>query len=107
MSIDDPIDPESLVADVIDEAEEIYDPLDELVERTKTDPSAAFIPEVLDRLAALKKEDRAAFEALRSKLRNAGCRVTALDEAILEESGDSGRRRPTQTDILIDLAQSA
>src|SRR5205814_481297 len=40
MSIDDPIDPESVVADVIDAAEEIYDPLDGLVERTKTDPSA-------------------------------------------------------------------
>jgi hypothetical protein len=107
MSIDDPIDPESVVADVIDAAEEIYDPLDGLVERTKTDPSAAFMPEVLDRLAALKKEDRAAFEALRSKLRSAGCRVTALDEAIAEENGDSGRRRPTQADMLIDLAQSA
>src|SRR5204863_2828325 len=107
MSIDDPIDPESVVADVIDAAEEIYDPLDGLVERTKTDPSAAFMPEVLDRLAALRKEDRAAFEALRSKLRSAGCRVTALDEAIAEENGDSGRRRATQADMLIDLAQSA
>ena len=33
--------------------------------------------------------------------------MTALDEAIAEESGDIGRRGPTQADILIDLAQSA
>jgi hypothetical protein len=37
----------------------------------------------------------------------AGCRVTALDDAIAEENGDTGRRSPTQADILIDLAQEA
>jgi hypothetical protein len=61
----------------------------------------------LERLAAMKKDDRAAFEALRAQLKSAGCRVTALDEAIAEESGDVGGRGPTQADILIDLAQSA
>ena len=38
----------------------------------------------------MKKDDRAAFEALRAQLKSAGCRVTALDEAIAEESGDAG-----------------
>jgi hypothetical protein len=33
--------------------------------------------------------------------------VTALDEAIASESGDTGGRGPTQADILVDLAQSA
>jgi hypothetical protein len=33
--------------------------------------------------------------------------MTALDEAIAEESGDTGGRGPTQADILIDLAQTA
>ena len=33
--------------------------------------------------------------------------MTALDEAIAEESGDVGGRGPTQADILIDLAQTA
>ena len=33
--------------------------------------------EVLERLAAPKKEDRAAFEPLRSKLKKVGCRMTA------------------------------
>jgi hypothetical protein len=55
----------------------------------------------------MKKDERAAFEALRAQLKSAGCRVTALDEAIAEESGDVGGRGPTQADILIDLAQTA
>ena len=61
---------------------------------------------MLERLATLKKEDRAAFEALRARLKKAGCRVTALDEAMAEETGDGGRG-PTQADILIDLADAA
>ena len=98
---------ENLIAAAIDAAEEIRDPLEGLVEKTATDPGAPFVPEVLERLAALKKDDRAAFEALRAKLKEAGCRVTVLDEAIAEESGDVGGRGPTQADILIELAQSA
>ncbi|MGE4078426.1 MAG: hypothetical protein AB7F22_23005, partial [Reyranella sp.] len=94
------------VAEAIGAAEDIADPLDGLVEKCAADPGAAFTPEVLERLAALKKEDRAAFELLRSKLKKTGCRVTALDEAIAEESGDAGRG-PTQADILIDFAQTA
>ena len=65
------------------------------------------MPEALEALAALKSDNRAAFEALRSQLKKAGCRVTALDDAIAEESGDTGGRGPTQADILIDLAQTA
>jgi hypothetical protein len=91
------------ILDAIDAAEEVPDPLDGLVEKSAEDPGAAFTPEVLDRLVALKAEDRASFEALRARLKKAGCRVTALDEAMAEESGDGGRG-PTQADILIDLA---
>jgi hypothetical protein len=83
------------------------DPLHGLVERVVADPGAAFVPEVLERLAALKKEDRAAFELLRSKLKKSDCRVTALDKAIAKESGDAGGRGPTHADILIELAQTA
>ena len=82
-------------------------PLKGLVERVVADPGAAFVPEVLERLAALKKEDRAAFELLRSKLKKSDCRVTALDKAIAKESGDAGGRGPTHADILIELAQTA
>jgi hypothetical protein len=56
---------------------------------------------------ALKGQDPAAFESLRSRLKKSGCRVTALDEAIAAESGDRGGRGPTQADILIALARTA
>jgi len=106
-STDNPGEPENLIAAAIDAAEDIRDPLDGLVEKTAADPGAPFAHEALERLAALKKDDRAAFEALRAQLKKASCRVTALDEAIAEEIGDIGRRGPTQADILIELAQEA
>ena len=106
MNGDNTDEPEDPITDAIDTAEDLPDPLAGLVERTAADPGAPFMPETLEALAALKKDNRAAFEALRSKLKKAGCRVTALDEAIAEESGTGGRG-PTQADILIDLAQSA
>jgi len=98
---------ENLIVEVIGAAEEVSDPLDGLVEMSATDPGAPFVPDVLERLAALRSEDRAAFELLRSKLKKAGCRVTALDEAIAEASGDKGGHGPTQAEILLELAQSA
>ena len=87
----------SPILDAIDGAEEILDPLDGLVEKSAENPGAAFTPEVLERLVALKRENRAAFETLRAELKKAGCRVTALDEAMAEETGDGGRR-PKQAD---------
>ena len=53
---------EDLIAETISAAEDIPDPLDGLVERAAADPGAAFMPDALERLAALKKSDRAAFE---------------------------------------------
>lgn len=106
MSADTIFEPESLILDAIEAAEAIPDPLAGLVEQTAADPGAPFMPEALEALAALKRDNRAAFEALRSQLKKAGCRVTALDDAIAEENGDQGGRGLTQADILIDLAQS-
>jgi hypothetical protein len=94
------------IIDAIDAAEEIADPIDGLIEQCAADPGAAFTPEVLRRLGELKREDRAAFEALRAQLKRAGCRVSALDEAIIAANGE-GSRGPTQADILIDLAGTA
>jgi hypothetical protein len=74
--------------------------MEQLSSISYVDPGAPFKPDVLDALSTLKKEDRAAFEVLRSRLKKAGCRVTVLDEALMEESGDGGRG-PTQADILI------
>ena len=87
MSADTRVEPDNLIAAAIEAAEEIRDPLEALVERTATDPGAPFALDVRERLAALKKEDRAAFETLRAQLKTTGCRVTALDEAIAEENG--------------------
>ena len=95
------------VAAAIDGAEEIHDPLEGLVERVATDPGSAFAPDVLERLAVLKKNDLAAFETLRSQLKAAGCRVTALDEALADENADKGGRDPKQADILVSLAAHA
>jgi hypothetical protein len=107
MNHDAVVESDNLIADAIDAAEDMSDPLAELVEKTAADPGAPFVSEALEALAALKSDDRAAFEALRSQLKRAGCRVTALDDAIAEESGEAGARGPTQADILIDLAQTA
>jgi hypothetical protein len=75
---DNPVEPENLIAAALDAAEEIRDALDGLTEKTATDPDAPFGPDALARLAALKQDDRAAFEALRAKLKKAGCRVTPI-----------------------------
>jgi hypothetical protein len=104
---DETSDAEILISEEIDATEDIVDPLDDVVSRSSADPGAAFAPEVLVQLATLKKADRAAYEALRARLKKAGCRVTALDEAIAEECGDAGGRGPKQSDILIYLAQVA
>ena len=83
-------DPEQAVAAAIDAAEEVSDPLDDLVERTRTDPGAPFAPDVLEELTALRKNDLARFETLRAQLKAAGCRVTVLDDALAGEDGDTG-----------------
>ena len=98
---------EDLIRAAVDSAEEVRDPLDELLARAEVDPGAPFAPDVLEALVALRREDRARFESLRAQLKRAGCRVTALDEALAEEAGDEGGRGPKQADLLIDLAQEA
>ena len=90
------------ILEAIAEADVISDPLDCLVQNTATDPYAAFRPEIIDGLVALKSEDPEAFEVLRADLKEAGCRVCALDEAMNNEEGAKGRS-PTQADILISL----
>jgi hypothetical protein len=42
-----------------------------LVEKTTADPGAPFVPDALERLRALKEDDRAAFETLRAQLKKA------------------------------------
>ena len=99
--------PDDQIAEAINGAEEVLDPLASLAEETATDPSAPFMPEALAALAALRSNDHAAFEALRLQLKKSGCRVTALDDAIAEENRSSSGRAPSQTDILLRLAEAA
>jgi hypothetical protein len=91
--------------DVIDV--EDSDPLAGLVERTAEDPGAPFAPDVIHGLLDLRRNDRAAFEALRAQLRRKGCRVGALDEALSEEISGPSERTQKQSDILLRLSQSA
>jgi hypothetical protein len=107
MNSDQDAETEGLIAVAIAAAEEVHDPLEGLVDKIKSDPGVAFSPDVLERLAALMREDRAAFETLRAKLKQAGCRVTQLERAIVEDDRGTEGRRPTQADILIELAQAA
>ncbi|PWJ13802.1 hypothetical protein [Jannaschia seohaensis] len=86
-------------------ADETLNLLDGLVDRAAEDPGAPFAPDVLKCLIALKTENRAGFEDLRFRLKKAGCRVTALDEAMARECG--GGRGPTQAEILIEFTAAA
>src|SRR5262245_58083966 len=81
---------EEEIAEAIDQAEEVLDPLDGLIDKTVIDPSASFEPEVLERPAELKKQDRPPLRAGSKK-----------------QGGSSGGCGPNQADILIQLAQSA
>jgi hypothetical protein len=78
---------------------------DELVKRTKAEPGAPF--SAVAELAALKKANRAVFETLRNRLKEAGCRVTQLDGLIADENGEKQGRSPTHADILVNLAEVA
>ncbi len=106
-------DTKNLVSEAITGAEDVRDPLEGLVERARTNPGAPFERDVLECLAALKYDDPARFEVLRKALKDAECRVTALDEAIaardaIAENGGCGRGGGLkQADILIKLAESA
>ena len=98
---------EQRIKAAVEQAKELPDARDELVSESTADPSAPFAPEVVSALAALKRDDPRAFEGLRAQLKGAGVRITALDEAIAEAGGESSGRRPTQADILVELARAA
>jgi hypothetical protein len=57
--------------------EELRDSLNRLVEKTAIDPGAPFAPDVLERLAALKRDDRGAFESLRARLKSMSSKLRA------------------------------
>jgi hypothetical protein len=88
-------------------APENSEDFEHLVEQVANDPGAPFTPEAVASLGQLKKENRAAFEVLRSRLKEAGCRITALDEVIDDETGGFSDRAMKQADMLVALAEEA
>ena len=95
---------EAVRAAIMD-AKDFVDPLDDLVERAKTDPGAPFEPEALEWLAELHRDDLPRFERLRTRLKNeTNCRVTELDKALCR-SGDNEGGDETQASLLVQLAK--
>ena len=76
---------------IIADAEEFRDPLEGLVDKSISDPSAPFAPDTIMALAALKEQSPQAFEKLRAELKDkTKCRLSELDKAIAAELRRSG-----------------
>jgi hypothetical protein len=98
---------EKQICEMIEQAEVVADPLENLVEKAKTNPGEAFEQDVLACLADLEKHNTAQFHQLRSELKKVGIPVAKLDRAIRELNGHVRRRGPTQAEVLIELAGEA
>lgn len=86
----DPVPDNADLQALLDEAEVVCHPLDNLVERCREDIGAAYTPEVLEALAELKKEDLSVWMSLRQKLKKVGVGITQLEEAISETVNAGG-----------------
>jgi hypothetical protein len=95
---------EASIASAIEDAEELKNPLDDLLTRAASDPGAAFRPEVLRELASLRQHNRAEFETIRAQLKRAGVRVFELDRAMFRFEDEPSRHEPAQDGLLHDLA---
>ena len=81
---------------------------DVLIAAAMTNRGAPFAPDVIRELAALKQADRARYEDVRTRLKQAGSRVTELDVLIAEAAGERrDGRPPSHADILVALAEAA
>ena len=90
---------------IIEDAQDFADPLDDLVERAKTDPGAAFESEVLEQLAEVRRGDPSRFERLIARLKKeTKCRITELMDN-LNRLGDDEDGQETQADVLVQLAK--
>lgn len=67
---------------LLDRAQPVIDPLENLVERVQADPGEAYKPDVVDALCELERENQPAYISLRSKLKKAGAGITMLEEAM-------------------------
>ena len=78
--------------------EEFIHPLDGLIERTKTDPTAPF--EAAEGIAELKQTDPIAYQKLRAQLMRVGFRnVTALEDMLKKiDQTEAARRKAGDED---------
>ncbi len=79
---------------LLNEAQAVIDPLENLLERVADDPGEAYKPEVMDALSVLKREDLPAFITLRARLKKAGVGVTLLDSAMIQRGTEQGEISP-------------
>lgn len=79
---------------LLSEARPVIDPLENLAERVKDNPGEAYKEEILDALAALKREDMPAYVSLRAQLKKAGAGVTLLDSAMAKRCMEQGEIAP-------------
>ena len=94
------------VRKTIEDAADFVDPLDDLVERAKSDRGAPFESEVLKRLKEMRRDDRSQFERLMSRLKKeAHCPISELKKAI-SQSGDDEGGQETQASLLVQLAKN-
>jgi hypothetical protein len=93
------------VRKAIEDAQDFVDPDDDLVERAKTDPGAAFESEILEQLAEMRRDNPSRFERLIARLKKeTKCRIGELMTA-LNRSGDDEGGQETQASLLVQLAK--
>ncbi|MCB1784571.1 MAG: hypothetical protein KDI13_11340 [Alphaproteobacteria bacterium] len=90
---------------LLDDAEPVIDPLENLVERVQADPGEAYKSDVVDALCELERENQPAYISLRSKLKKAGAGIITLEEAMQArrvENGDASEK-PDHLDLALEV----
>lgn len=97
------------IAAALEEAEEIRDPVEELLEAVHEEPSVAFADESVELLLDLRRKHPRRFEETRSLLKKSGVRVGELDRTLDRYDEDRGEgvgggSRRSQADVLVEIA---
>ena len=95
-------DPGNSIAAAINEAEEVQDPLDVLVERSKTDPGAAFETENLELIHELRKRNPAAYERLRAALKKTHVRTIELEKRLAQKFAEASVQVVSGTPLIFE-----
>jgi hypothetical protein len=97
------IETENEIAAIINNAQDIVDPLDALIVEAENDPQAPLSPATVILLAGLRKNSRTEYESLLTKMQAVGVDIALLDAMIDEEVGALPRKKRSQIDELIEL----